>query len=78
MQKRVRLVGKHPKARSKLDVIGTTYWLITEERDAVGYSNKPGPWYKVRPDLSRDAREYERWINQSDDTDYEIHFQQGD
>ena len=69
MPQYVKLIGKTGKAKNKINEAGRpNAWAIIEVRDTVAFSDKPGPWYHVRPGNNNDDKS--RWVNAKDDRDF--------
>jgi hypothetical protein len=60
-----QLRGQHPGWD------GTT-WRVLVSRDTVAFSDKPGPWFFVRPDAGHPDERAERWVNGTADENFDV------
>jgi hypothetical protein len=71
----LKLTPKTLKAKSRLREAGTTeHWIIIREADEVAFSDKPGPWYYIRPDNTSGDDRHNRWVNRHNDADFNVEF----
>jgi hypothetical protein len=60
--KLLRLTGKTVKSRRFLSEAKAPIWRIVEEKDSIGFSNRPGPWARIRPNRDTDVEDFYRWV----------------
>jgi hypothetical protein len=71
---KVELKAKTNKAKNRLREAGTSNWVIMQQAETVAFSQRDGPWYYIRPDLSQDKRDHARWVSGTDDPDFTVIF----
>ena len=71
--KAAKLLPKNAKARGLLSKIGTNEWTVIDVKEMVPFSDKPGPWYFVRPNTGK-GEHNERWVNRDNDTLFKLEF----
>ena len=58
-----KALGALPKAPA--------HWYIIQTKEEVTWSNKPGPWFLVYPDIP-EGRQHLRWVNRDGDRDFSV------
>ena len=59
------------RGKNKINEAGKpTHWIVLEERDMVGFSDRQGPWLLVQPD--NNTKDQSRWVHLTDDKDFEV------
>ncbi len=69
---KLKLTPKTLKGKRAANQAGTDVWIVVEKRDSVGFSEKSGPWYYVRPDINGQPTDNARWVNATDDADFSM------
>lgn len=65
----VRLVPKTNRAANKIYEAGhPEFWLVTDTKKMVGFSDREGPWLHVIPMGNNPDKS--RWVHQYYDTDF--------
>ena len=70
--KYLRLKGKTNKGKNKINEAGKPgRWVLIEQRDSVGFSDREGPWLHVYPDNNENVSK-SRWVHATDDRDFTV------
>ena len=70
--KYLKLLGKTGKGKNKINEAGKPeHWIVMEQRDSVGFSDREGPWLHIYPD-NNSGTANSRWVHASDDRDFTV------
>jgi hypothetical protein len=48
------------------------HWMVLEQRESVGFSNRAGPWLRIRPMNTGNAEENIAWVSLIEDLDFNV------
>ncbi len=70
--KTVKLKPKNAKAGGVIARANTAEWVIVDTADQVVFSDREGPWLKIRPNRTNDSIEFTIWVHATQDRNYQV------
>ena len=73
MSRYVKLTPKSLKAKNRVHEAGNpARWVLVERRYSVAFSDRPGPWLYVRPDVPGQSDFHARWVSATNDPHFDV------
>lgn len=67
------LTPKSLKAKNRVREAGNpARWVLMEKRLSVAFSDRPGPWLLLRPDVPGQPTEHSRWVSMTEDPHFDV------
>lgn len=68
-----KLTPKSLKAKNRVREAGNpARWVLIEKRYSVAFSDRPGPWLYLRPDVPGQDTFHARWVSTVDDPHFVV------